>query len=790
MRVVDACLLIVLAWMGGGAFVAHAGAAAAAAAISLSVLVATRRVSRRHAFLAVVAFAVGAMRSTWAVDDARAAWLAAEAALLPPRACTVAFTIVASPIVREGAVSASARLDAASCAGAELPPSIVVRLRNVPKDAARGDRLTGVVALAATQLFRGEASSPWARVARTSVVASGSLSAVAWVSRGSGPGAIIDRARARVRDRIDATYHPRAAPLGRALVLGENDLESGDDEAFRKSGLSHLLAVSGTHLSVSALALAAALRAILLRIRAVATRIDPDRPASVVAFFAAVAYADFAGGSGSVLRAVCMLGALLFARAAGRRPDGVRAFAASLTLGTIFDPLSLLDLSFALSAAATAGLLFIAPRLVALARATPDGPLPGALSLVLRAAATTAAATIACAPLLAATARELPVLGLLANLIAAPIGELAALPVCLLHAASSAAPSLERGAASVGSGALLAVLAIARAATSFGGALPVPPPTPAASAALVCGVALIAAASELRSRVAAAALLVLTLILFEGVAHRAGAPRGVLRVSALDVAQGDAILVDFPDGRVMLVDGGGLPGGGLDVGRRVIAPALAARRRTRIDVVVLTHPHADHAGGLPSALRDVEVGELWDTGEGEAYGAGGAVRELYAMMRARGVPIRRPAELCGAPHDFGGATVSVLSPCPSFDETREPNDNSIVLRVAYGARAALLTGDAEAEAEADLVDRWGDDLRADLLKVGHHGSRSSSTEALLAHVRPVVTFTSCGARNGFGHPHVESIVRRAGLLNLRTDIAGELRFTTDGDRVWLAFPGW
>jgi competence protein ComEC len=788
---VDAALAIVLAFMGGGACASDAPAALAALVFSTVALRATRRVSLRVAFAIVIAFGTGGARSIVAVDEARAAWLEAETALRPPRTCSLVFTVSASPVVRGGAPSASARIDASACAGTTLPPSMTVRLRGVPRDAARGDRFVGVAELAATQLFRNEGGgTTWARVARSDVVASGTLVAVAAADRGAGPGALVDRARAAVRERIDATYHPRAAPLGRALVLGENDLDESDDEAFRKSGLSHLLAVSGTHLSVSALALAAALRALFLRIDHVATRVDPERPASVVAFFAAVAYADFAGGSGSVLRAVCMLGALLFARAAGRRPDGVRAFAASLALGTLVDPMALLDLSFALSAAATAGLLFLAPWFVAVARAAPDGPLPALVATLVRALATTSAATIACAPLLASTARELPALGLLANLIAAPIGELAALPICLLHAASSGAPALERGAAEVGSGALLAVLAIARAATGLGGALAVPSPSAVQCASLASGVTLLTALAGTRERLACGALLAASLVALEAVADRTGAPRGVLRVTALDVAQGDALLIDLPDGSAMLVDGGGLPGGGLDIGRRVLAPALAARRRERIDVVVLTHPHADHAGGLPTALRDVEVGELWDTGEGEAKGAGGAVKELLRALRERDVPVRRPADLCGAPRDFGGATVRVLAPCPSFDEAKGANDNSFVIQITYGSRSVLLTGDAEAEAEEDLVHREGDGLRSDLLKVGHHGSRSSSTAAFLERVRPVVSFTSCGARNGFGHPHAESVARRAGILDVRTDLSGELRFTTDGDRAWLSFPGW
>lgn len=787
-------LVVVLAGFASGLVAASPAAATAGVLLALAALLGGRRIGPGVAAVATVVFVLGGWRAAAAVDDARARWSAAALALAPPTRCGFTGVVRASPVVRGGEASAVVAIDRALCPGGAdraLPGGLVARVRAVPRDAARGDRLVFAAKLAAPHLFRSEGGGvPLARVARTGVVATGTAKVCLVVARGTGAAALVDRARAAVRARIDATYHPRAAPLGRALVLGESDLDPDDDRAFRRSGLSHLLAVSGTHLVVAALALGAAVRAVLLRVGAVATRIDPDRAASVIALVLALGYADFAGGSGSVLRAVCMLGAVLLARAAGRRPRGARALAASLAVGGAIDPLAALDLSFALSAAATGGLLFVAPRLVAVARLDVPGAWPAPVAAVLRGVATTAAATVACAPVIAGTARELPVLGLAANLVAAPIGEVAALPVCLLHAASSALPDLERGAAAVGSGALLAVLAIARTATASGAALPVPPPTGAQIAALGAGVALVLAAGTVRGRAAAAAAVVVALAVLELVAHAAGAPRGVLRLTALDVGQGDALLLDLPDGSLALVDAGGLPGGGLDLGERVILPALAARRRSRIDLVVLTHPHADHAGGLASTLRAVDVGEVWDSGEASARHPDGAVAALWRELEARGVPIRHPDALCGRDHRRGGAVLRVLAPCPSFAPERGANDNSIVLQVTLGRRAVLLTGDAEAEAEAELVAHHGDALRSDVLKVGHHGSRSSSTETFVARVQPLVAVTSCGVRNGFGHPHPEATTRLAGVLHARTDLGGAIVFTTDGERATLAQPAW
>ncbi len=772
----DALLAASLALVAGGTWALSplaAGLGFAAAALAC-----WRALGWRKLLICALLFGVGAARAVHGLASYDRERFAFRDAIGHPRRCAFTATVASSPVEAHGSMGYVADVASADCEGVAVP-AFRTRLYGGPATLARGDQLSGVGDFAAVQPFRNfGAPDPRPSGARSGIVASGGALSVVVEARGFGVRNLLDRARAHVRARIQATFPPLSVPMARALVLGESDLDPDDDVAFRASGLSHLLAVSGTHLVLAVVTLVNALAFLLVRVEAFAASVRAARVAAALGILLSLAYADFAGGSGSAFRAAYMLSVGFVVTAAGRRPSAVRCLAASIFIGALLDPLVACDVSFLLSVAATGGLIGIGP---CFARFT-EKVRPAPLAWLVQSLATTLSAMLPCVPLLSLLSSEIGLAGLVANVFAGPVGELCALPLCLLHAVLGFWPWLERGAAMAGGGALLIVRAIARLSAESGLRFCFPVPSGLQLSVLgVAGVGLMTTLNQ--GWVRRGLWLLAALGGLWGLEHAqvaAGAPHKLV-ASVLDVGQGDSALVDFPDGSLWLIDGGGFVGSPVDPGRAVILPELKARRRTRIDVMVLSHPHPDHFTGLESVLRSVEVGEFWDTGQGLAQGAGPIYARIQALLRERGVKLLTPADLCGE-RLRGGVRVQVLSPCPGFRPALGANDNSLVIRLSWQRRAFLFTGDAEAEAEEHLL-QSGATLSADFLKLGHHGSRTSSTPAFLDAVHPSVGTMSTGVRNRFGHPHAPTLqkLRERKILALRTDRFGAVRIETDGN---------
>lgn len=703
--------------------------------------------------------------------------------LRPPTRCVFRARIIASPTVRDGATRTLVETLGGTCEERQLPLGVRVRLHGGPSALARGDEVEVIAQLGVTRLFRNDdLPDPVPLVASSGVVASGATLSLSIAAPARSFGSFIDRGRNFVRERITATFAPAAVGMAKALVLGENDLSDEEDHSFKVSGLAHLLAVSGTHLVFAVVSITTALRMLARCATAFTRRTDVGTGVYLFGAVLALIYADFAGGSGSAWRAAWMLAAGFCVQALGRQIRGVDCVAASILVGLAVDPLITLDLSFLLSVAATSGLMTwgrIWSRRV-------SGVAHPGLRKLLEGMAATLASTIPCSVLLAPLSNEASLIGLVANTLAAPFGEAIALPLCLTHCLSAWWPALERGLALVASGALLVVRQVALV-SARGEGLGVPLPVPDAWQYGAALAAMVAAFSwwcgpdrPARGRAAAVLLGAIAQWTVAEVRLRENGRPNVLRVTFLDVEQGDSALVDFPDGRLMLIDGGGFVGSSVDPGRIVILPVLRRRRRDHLDVVALSHPHPDHFGGLVSVLQRLPVGELWDTGQGQQEGAGPVYAELIASAVQRGIPVRRPETLCDL-REYAGAQLRVLAPCPSFEPNGPANDNSLVMRFGYRDHSVLFVGDAEAAEESNLVATAGDQLASEVLKVGHHGSRTSTGEPFLTHVDPRIAVISCGIRNRFGHPHDVTINRLAahGVQTWRIDQRGSMQWVAE-----------
>lgn len=262
--------------------------------------------------------------------------------------------------------------------------------------------------------------------------------------------------------------------------------------------------------------------------------------------------------------------------------------------------------------------------------------------------------------------------------------------------------------------------------------------------------------------------------------------KGKLEVSVLDVGQGDSIFIGFPDGRTLLIDGGGQPGSGsisghragMDIGEEIVSPYLWSRGLKKIDVVALTHAHHDHLDGLRSVLQNFAVSELW-IGRDEQTPA---LARLLEEARLRGVRVVH--EKRGNHFDWGGVKGEILWPADSSPAPAASNDDSLVVRLRDGRVNFLLSGDIEKRAESALVEGHAP-LAAEFLKVPHHGGKNSSAEPFLAAVAPRIAVISVGEANPFGHPS-EAVLERyeaAGVRLLRTDHDGAVTAITDGQNL-------
>jgi len=312
-------------------------------------------------------------------------------------------------------------------------------------------------------------------------------------------------------------------------------------------------------------------------------------------------------------------------------------------------------------------------------------------------------------------------------------------------------------------------------------------PDPPAWLAVLALLALAATAWALRSKKKwALGLCVVTAALLAAVlAHPFDVEisRGQMELTAIDVGQGDALLLISPRGHAMLIDAGGFPALNarrvrMDTGEDVVSPYLWSRGMKRLDAVVLTHANQDHMGGVEAILENFRPREFWVSAEPDHKGF------QSLLKRSRELGVRAVRRKSGEKFGWGGIDLEVLSAGNREPGERASNDDSLVLRATYGQRSFLLTGDLEKSGEYRML-AGAAPLRADVLKIAHHGSRTSSTDDFLDAVHPMIAVVSLGKDNMFRHPHPSVIerLRERGVRILRTDEYGLITVRTDGNRI-------
>lgn len=588
-----------------------------------------------------------------------------------------------------------------------------------------------------------------------------------------GPLAPVAIAHAAVKRRLRANL-AGAEPAARgalalllALVMGETqDLPGSTVSAFRDGGVAHIVAISGLQVGLVAGLLGFFARRLGASLAA--------RDALVLV--ATALFAVFAGGRPPVVRAALMIGLYLLARLVGRPTSAahVLGFAALVLLAA--DPANLFDVGFLLTFAAVFGLAAFG---VPAARALRRAGLPG---LVADAVGATAGAELAVLPVQLFVFNVVPAVALLSNPFVVPLSSLflfsglLLLPLLLFSQAAASLAILPLRFLSDFLLALLAALDRLHAVRIV--------PTPAFALAAAAGGLLLAAGlarppSVRRASLLAAVAVALAIVLAPPVVS---AP-DTIRLQALDVGQGDAWLLISPQGRV-LVDGGGSPDREYDFGRLRLLPRLADLGAVAFDAVVLTHPHPDHARGLLAVLTSLPVERVVLP---RAAPRNLFLDEFEEAAARRGLTLER----LGAGQRFTAAGLSfdVLHPGDGPYPRARENNGSLVLSVALAGRTALLTGDIEGLAESDLV-AGGRPLAADVLKVPHHGSRTSTAAAFLFRVSPRLGLIGVGRRNRFGHPAPEVVERllAARVRTFRTDRDGEVALVFSGGRIRPVFP--
>ncbi|MCX5726228.1 MAG: DNA internalization-related competence protein ComEC/Rec2 [Candidatus Saganbacteria bacterium] len=569
---------------------------------------------------------------------------------------------------------------------------------------------------------------------------------------------------------IESTLKKPYSSLLGSIVLGSKaSPPSGElKEAYKKVGVVHLLVASGMPLTILMGVILAICRAVKMR----------SVPSVISASVINIIYTLVTGAGPSIVRAFFMSEMTLVAMLIDREKDVYISLAFAALCLFILNPLNLFDIGFQLSFAATWSLFYISPVLEEKFKALMPRTFSSLLSCSL-------SPVLATTPITVYNFSQFSVVAILANILILPwAGILLNLGFISLGVGLVFLPL-----ASILNGTICLMLKLLNfivftlAALPFASISVVKP-----SVALIIGyyagmigmIELLKGNKLTKKRSAAAILFIITVLIWNG-AFAGPSFNGDLVLTMIDVGQGDSILVEA-GGHTMLVDGGGSEfSKDTDyAGANIVVPFLRRKGINKLDLVVLTHPHADHAGGLSEVLKRIKVDLILDP---QFPDNSPAYKKFIQLIKVNKIPwkLARAGEVI----NFGkGIRGYVLAPAdPLLKGTiSDPNNNSVVIRLVYGKISFLLAGDTEKEAEKRLMGSSAL-LKSDVLKVGHHGSGGASSDEFLARASPEIALISCGIKNKFHHPNKSALKRLAEHKSkvLRTDLNGAIIIKTDGE---------
>ena len=617
--------------------------------------------------------------------------------------------------------------------------------------------------------------------------------AIQIISRGSGIFRKVQDWRERIRQSFLASTSGPGSAILQAMVLGEEGGLTDDlRDQFMAAGVTHIISISGSHLGMVAVLCFGLIRGLLFMMperfyHRMTLRTDPKNIAAWLTLPLVIFYTLLAGGQVATVRSLVMISAGLFAILFNRENALMHSLALAALLILVASPQALFDISFQLSFVS----VLVIGYIVALWSELQIKPEPRfkkirSLALLVIISLSTSLAT---APLAAFYFNQISFAGLISNLIVVPFAGMVVVPLGLFSGILSLFTHHLRLA---WLNQIVSDLFIG--CVRFFSRLPfaeIHPPAPSHLGLLLYALFFISLFLYLRgillfrfkpfeatSRVSrvplfamavSGALLVLTLAV-------SFIPRQRTTVSFPDVGQGDCSLVELPGGGTILIDGGGTRDNRFDIGRRVLSPFLWNRGIRKLDLVVLSHPHPDHMNGLVAILNKFEVASVWESGE-DTHLPG--YDQFSQTMRDRNMPHRHVSP-DDPPSSLGEARLRVLHPRGSFvaQERKEyaaENSRSLVVQVTSEGRSFLFTGDIGIEAEQDIM-RTPQDLKTDLIKVPHHGSKSSSGRPFIERTNPAIAIVTVGAGNQYHHPS-EAVMKgysASGAAIYRTDRGGAL----------------